>query len=208
MEDNEALEKFNKNVELGELQNKYLKQQIDTGKTISEITNDFAHAQIANDLINGDDKESQNFKKELKEEKKEEIKQDFTQKRVAKQKETIEEKQKKAEAFYKSVRPILEFDFSNLTGVERQTNKDYKERSYGIPLMILMLALYTPLFCIISFILALFNGINAIFNGISTFGKIARTICLSLVIIIIICAIAYCTIYGIDYFFDTNILNF
>jgi hypothetical protein len=85
--------------------------------------------------------------------------------------------------------------------------KTYAERSYGIPLMVLMLFLFTIPYCIISSLLAVFNGVNAIFVAISTFSKTARVIVLSILIIAFALLLIYCAILGIDYIFGTNILS-
>lgn len=83
----------------------------------------------------------------------------------------------------------------------------YKDRSYGIPLMVLMLCLLTLPYCIVSILLALANGVNAIFDGIARFGKPALIICGSIMCIIIMILVVYGALKGIDLLFDTNILN-
>lgn len=91
--------------------------------------------------------------------------------------------------------------------VETQASKPtYNDRSYGKPLMILMLILLTIPYCLITVILAIGNGINAIFNGIARFGKPALIICGSIVGIVICLVAIYCIMMGVDALFGTSIL--
>ena len=193
---------------LQDLQEEYLKKQVENGSTLNDITNDFAKAKVTSKLLDETDKENEKFHKELKEEQKETLKESFKQDKIKQQKQTLEEKQKKAEAFYLSVRPILEFDFGNLVKSKTEkTIKDYKDRSYGIPLMCLMLLIFTPIYCIVSIVLAIFNGINAILETISTFGKISRFIALSIFIIAIGSLVVYGAILGVEQLFNVEIIN-
>lgn len=89
----------------------------------------------------------------------------------------------------------------------KETKPTYSDRSYGMPLMILMLILLTIPYCLITVVLAIGNGINAIFNGIARFGKPALIICGSIVGIAICLAAIYCIFLGIDALFGTNILS-
>lgn len=211
--ENAVVEKVGNGLE--DLQNKFLNKQIEDGKELSDITKDFAKAKVTSEIINDQTGKYDKFHKELAQEQKDTLKESFTQDKVKAQRETMTEKQRKAEAFYVSFRPILEFDFSNLIhnkygksdDVKPKEQKTYAERSYGIPLMCLMLALFVVPYCAFSIVLALFNGINAIFEGISTFGKVAKTIVTSLFVIFIVIAIAYCAILGIDALFGTDILG-
>lgn len=205
----------NEEMDLKKLQNEYLKKQVEKGNSITDISMDFAKAKITNEIFSDDSDEADKYKKELAKEQKGTIKESFKQDKVAQKTKTIEEKQKNAEAFYKSVRPILEFDFSNLIKKKHKKEDDniepkpktYEDRSYGIPLMILMLFLLTMPYCVITIILAVFNGINAIFEAIATFSKIARYIAMSIFIIALGVLVVYCALLGIDALFGTNIVN-
>lgn len=199
---------------LEDLQKKFLDKQIEVGKELTDITKDFAKAKVTSEIINDQTGQYNKFHKELAQEQKDTLKESFTQDKVKAQRETMTEKQRKAEAFYVSFRPILEFDFSNLIhnkygkdDVKPKEQKTYAERSYGIPLMCLMLFLFVVPYCTFSIVLALFNGVNAIFEGISTFGKVAKTIVTSLFVIFLVIALAYCAVLGIDSLFGTNILG-
>lgn len=196
---------------LQDLQNKFLQKQIEGGKTLTEISTDFAKASVTNEIINSDTEENREFRKGLAKRQKKALEEGFTQDVEKGKTRTIEEKKKKAEAFYSAFRPILEYDFSNLIKKddekERRASKTYEDRSYGIWMMIGMLLFLTVPYFIISFILALFNGINAILEEINTFGKIAKYVVLSIVIIFFSVLIVYCTILSIDHVFGTSILR-
>lgn len=89
----------------------------------------------------------------------------------------------------------------------KESKPTYSDRSYGMPLMILMLILLTIPYCLITVVLAIGNGINAIFNGIARFGKPALIICGSIVGIAICLVALYCLFMGVDALFGTNILS-
>lgn len=206
----ENLPSSEKPVNLDSLQSDYLKKQVNDGKSLTDITSDFAKAKVTSDIIKNEDGEYDELHKELAEEQKETLKESFKQDRVTKQADTIKAKQKKAEAFYVSFRPILEFDFSHLIHKEQDKEvqpKQYQDRSYGIPLMVLMLLLFVVPYCGVSIILALLNGLNAIFEAIATFGKIARVMATSIFVIILLALIVYCALLGIDALFGTNIVG-
>ncbi|CAJ0592333.1 unnamed protein product [Cylicocyclus nassatus] len=121
-----------------DLNNKFLKKQVEKGASLQEIATDFAKAQAISSILNDDSEDAEKTRKELKDIQQDTLKEDFNQDKINKQKETINAKQEKAEAFYKSFRPILEFDFSNLIKKKEKDNgepKSYRDRSYGIPLM-------------------------------------------------------------------------
>lgn len=197
-------------VKLENLQEDFLKKQVEEGKSLKDITNDFAKAKVTSDIINGEGKETEKLHEELAKEQKETIKESFKQDRVEQQAKTLNAKQMRAEAFYVSFRPILEFDFSHLIHKKDKNNstpKEYKDRSYGVALMCLMLALLVVPYCVFSISLALLNGINAIFEEIATFSKVARVIAITLFAFVLMILIVYCAILGIDALFGTNIMS-
>lgn len=201
-----------KPIDLQQLQSDFLKKQVESGKTLTEITTDFAKATVTNEIMTDDSEKGKKYREELAEEQKETIKESFKQDKAEQQAGTLTAKQKKAEAFYTSFRPILEFDFSNLIKSKKDKNeeektKTYKDRSYGIPLMCLMLFLFIVPYCVISIVLAILNGINSIFEAIATFGKIARGVALTIFIFIIGCLLIYFAMLGIDALFGTDILG-
>ena len=48
--------------------------------------------------------------------------------------------------------------------------------------MVIMLILLTIPYCLFVIVLSAFNGINAIFEALNQFGKIARGVCVTLLI--------------------------
>lgn len=196
-------------VSFNDLQNKFLHKQVEDGKTLSEIATDFTKARVTNDIINDETEEGEQFRKDLANEQKDTIKESFKGDKIKEKTKTLDEKKKQAEAFYNNVRPILEFDFSNLIHKKEKPNEDktYADRSYGIPLMIGMLVFLTIPYFTISIILAVFNGINAVLEEINTFGKIAKYVVLSIVIIALGIGIIYCGLCGIEALFGVHILH-
>jgi len=197
-------------ISLQEIQNKFLQTQVEKGQTLTDISMDFAKAKVTNEIINAQTPDAEKYREDLAKEQKETIKESFKQDHAKEQTKTLQEKQKKAEAFYTAFRPILEFDFSNL--IKKKDNSDskpksYSDRSYGIFLMVGMLLVLTVPYFLVSIVLALFNGLNAILEEINTFGKIAKYVVLSIVIIFFGVLIVYCTLMGIDHFFGTSILT-
>jgi hypothetical protein len=191
------------------IQNEYLKKQVEQGKGISAIATDFVKAKTTTEIMENRDGKYDGLHEELANEQKETLKQSFKQDRAKQEAETLNAKQQKAEAFYTSFRPILEFDFSALIHKEPKegkVEKTYKDRSYGIPLMVLMLCLFTVPYCLFSILLAVFNGVNAICEAVATFSKVARVIAISIFIIAIAVLVIYFAILGIDYLFGTDIL--
>lgn len=192
-----------------DLQNKFLNKQVEEGKTLSDIATDFTKARVTSDIINDTSEEGENFRKDLANQQKSTIKESFKGDKIKEKTKTLDEKKKQAEAFYENVRPILEFDFDNLIHKKRNPNeiKTYSDRSYGIPLMIGMLLFLTIPYFTISIILAIFNGINAVLEEINTFGKIAKYVVLSIVIIALGIGIVYCGICGIETIFGAHIIH-
>lgn len=211
-----------------ELQREFLKKQISEGKSLSEISSDFAKALITSDILQGDSEEAKLFRNELAEQQKDTIKEGFKKDKATEKGKTIEEKQKQAEAFYKAFRPILEFDFDNLIkkkqpkektdpkneggkGIdkfvpnERTHKATYSDRSYGIFLMVVMLILLTVPYCLVTISLALFNGLNALLEEINTFGRIARYIVLGVLGVIVGILLVYALLCGIENVFNVQI---
>lgn len=207
----------------------------------NEGSKQIAHALATAAAMDSSDSTNEPFLSDIKKQKQDELKQSFLGEKFKEEAKKYAAKQKKAEAFYTNVRPILEFDFSPLipksaktklfkarprrdkrgnilqdqcvedvkTFEEKVDSKPtYQDRSYGIPLMILMLCLLTIPYCAITIILAIGNGINAIFNGIARFGKPALIICGTLVGAVICILAVYCMLRGVDILFGTNILNY
>jgi hypothetical protein len=198
-------------ISLKGLNNEFLKKQVEMGNSLQDITTDYAKSITIGQIFDDDSEEGQKYRKELADEQKDTLKESYKQDKVKEKTKTISEKQKKAEAFYKSFRPILEFDFDNL--IKRKVNKEddkikktYDDRSYGISLMVLMLILLTIPYCFVTIFLAGLNGLNAILEEINTFGKIAKWIALSLLIIVFALLLIYGAILGIESIFGVTII--
>lgn len=199
------------NVSFKDLNSQFLKKQVEKGNTLQEIATDYAKATTLNDIFADESEEGKKYREDLANQQKETLKESYKQDNVKEKTKTIEEKQKKAEAFYKSFRPILEFDFDNLIKREdkdkpEKPKKTYEDRSYGITLMVMMLILLTIPYCFVTIVLSALNGLNAILDEINTFGKVARGIALTLLIITFVAILVYTTLLGIDKIFGTDII--
>ena len=195
-------------IDMKSLQQKFFEKQIDDGKSLNEISKDFAKAQATNALLNDDSEDVQKYRQELLEEQKGMLKESFKQDKLGEQTKTLTERQKKAEAFYKSVRPILEFDFSNLIKDDKYLNapkREYEDRSYGITLMCFMLIFLAVPYFVVSFLLAIFNGINSIFCQIATFGKVAKSITITILVMFFAALVVYISLLGIENIFNVQI---
>lgn len=196
-----------------------MQQDFVSGKRdVNETGKEIVHALTLEKSVE-DTRENREFLEDIKKSKQAELKLNFENKILDEEKRKLEAKQKKAEAFYKAFRPILEFDFSNLRKVqkrriikegekvdddrryrrkngveyvyEREQPKTYEDRSYGIPLMVLMLLILTLPYCLVTIVLSVFNAVNEIFMQIANFGKPALIICSSLAIMVLIGVIVY-----------------
>lgn len=139
----------------------------------------------------------------------------------------LNRKTSRNEAFYKAFRPILEFDLSHLIGKKRkriverdpqtgkkivkyedvadETPKTYADRSYGLCLMMVMIALFIAPYCVCNIMLAVFNGINALFECFNKFGRTAFYLCTSIAGIAIIGLIIYVLLLVIQAAFGVQI---
>lgn len=152
----------------------------------SDASKDIANALMTGKSFDETDDTNKKFIDKAKSEKQRELTQDFVARRIKAEAEKLASTNTKAEAFYRHWRPILEFDLSNLINIknkEEKERKTYSDRAYGIPLMVIMLILLTIPYCLFVVVLSAFNGINAIFEALNQFGKIARGVCVTLLII-------------------------
>lgn len=142
---------------------------------------------------------------------------------------TLDRRTTRNEAFYKAFRPILEFDLSHLIGKRRKKTvekdpttgrktikyedvveperKEYKDRSYGLIIMLLMISLLIVPYCIANIILAMFNAINAIFECFTKFGRTAFCLSTSIAAIAIIGLIIYVLLLIIQAAFGVQIFQ-
>lgn len=168
-------------------------ERLKTGEiALAEASKQMAHAAVTAKIF---DPENKKFISKVSGEKEEELKQDFQGKRILAEAEKLKAKATKAEAFYINWRPVLEFDFSHLLRNKEPKQIEYKERAYGIPLMVLMLVLLTPIYCLVTIILSVINGINAICARIGETVKIARIITYGVLLIFI----AFCLVLLVTY---------
>lgn len=168
----------------------------------SEAAKEVAHAAVTAKAF---EPENKKFIKKVTSEKEGELHEDFKGKRLIAEAQKLEAKAKKAEAFYKNWRPVLEFDFSNLLKSRMPKNTEYHERAYGIPLMVLMLILLTPIYCAVTALLSLINGFNAVCERIGETVKIARYIAYSLLIIIVTVGAVFLLEHIASSYFNINI---
>lgn len=196
------------NIDMNKIGANYFASQINSGSSLNEVSMDVAKASMTNDIFGEKGEENEKYRKELKNEQKKTIKESFRQDRIKGERQTMDEKRAKAESFYLSMRPILEFDFDNLVGNtnEGKEKKQYSDRSYGIFLMSLMLVILIVPYCVFSIVLALFNGVNATLKTISTFGKISRCIAYTIFIMCVSALVIYCAILGVEGLFNVKIL--
>ena len=170
--------------------------------SFSDASKEMAHAAVTAKVF---EPENKKFIKNVSAEKESEIKQDFQGKRILAEAEKLKAKATKAEAFYMNWRPVLEFDFSNLLKSREPKNTEYHERAYGIPLMVIMLILLTPIYCAVTALLSLINGFNAVCERIGETVKIARYIAYSLLIIIVTVGAVFLLEYIASSYFNIDI---
>lgn len=159
------------------------------------------------EAVNGDDEKTGKFREELKDIKQEEIKSSFQADKYVSDAKKAEAKRQKAEAFYKAFRPILEFDFSNITERERQNPKSYNDRSYGIAMMTLMLVIFTPFYILLSLVLMVCKSVNEVCKYVATFSKTAMRVCLWSFIICVAILVLYLIICWVEQRFGFSILH-
>ena len=105
----EGLDSFSTH-EVVELMLFYAIPQRDVNETGKEIV----HALTLEKSVE-ETRENRDFLADIKKTKQDELKLNFENKVLEEERKKLEAKQNKAEAFYKSFRPILEFDFSSRT---------------------------------------------------------------------------------------------
>ena len=80
------------------------------------------------------------------------------------------------EAFYERYRPILEFDFGNITGNPKKRIDDTESKSYSKLFMILTIIVAAVPWLVIALILYMFKGVNAIVGLVGQFTKISQAL--------------------------------
>ena len=88
-------------------------------RDVNETGKEIVHALTLEKSVE-ETRENRDFLADIKKTKQDELKLNFENKVLEEERKKLEAKQNKAEAFYKSFRPILEFDFSNLRKVQKK----------------------------------------------------------------------------------------
>lgn len=107
---------------------------------------------------------------------------------------------KENEAFYQRYRPVLEFDFSHITGDGKKKQEDRETKSYSKFLMILTLLIATIPYLVIALILYVFKGVNSIVELISQFTVAARKIIITFVVIVALYIIYMVVAYFVEFY--------
>ena len=79
----------NEEINLKNLQNEYFKKQVEKGNSLTDISMDFAKANITNEIFSDESEDADKYKKELAKERKDTIKEGFKQDKVAPKTETL-----------------------------------------------------------------------------------------------------------------------
>lgn len=80
------------------------------------------------------------------------------------------------EAFYERYRPILEFDFGNITGNPKKRAGDTASKSYSKLFMILTIIVAAIPWLVIALVLYVLKGVNAIVGLVGQFTKISQAL--------------------------------
>jgi hypothetical protein len=201
---------------------------------------DLAHLAVTAEVMQ-DNEENKEFRDKFKDVKEQELISSARESLAKQEADRLAAKQKKAEAFYVSYRPILEFDLDHLlvrssgnrikytkvyseekrkmikVPVEPNPTEEqepivtkpkhtYEERSYGIPLMVMMLCVLTIPYFAATVVLACFNMINYIFVAISKFSKPAFYICTGIAGITLLGIFIYVVLLCIQSAFNVQII--
>lgn len=211
--------------------NKMIQQEYNSGKKdMGESIKDIAHLTMAGKALDDTDENNDKFIKQSVDLTQTAITKSLEATILQEEANKLRIKKQKAEAFYINFRPILEFDFSNLRKVKKvkiasgekdsrgregkniyeykqEAPKTYEDRSYGIPLMVLMLCLLTVPYCLVTIVLSIFNAINEIFMQIANYGKSALIICSSLAGVTIIGLVVYVVLLVVQNVFGITIIG-
>ena len=107
---------------------------------------------------------------------------------------------KENEAFYARYRPVLEFDFSHITGDGRKKQEDRETKSYSKFLMVLTLLIATIPYLVIALILYVFKGVNSIVELISQFTVAARKIIITFAILVALYIVYMVVAYFVEFY--------
>lgn len=218
--DAKAMSTF-KNTTLKDIQSKFSNGQIDADEGMKQIVNVASIVEATNDP---------KLKKTLIKNASKSLKSYTLGITYKDDQKKLEHRQQRNEAFYKAFRPILEFDLSHLIGkkrkrivtkdpqtgrktveykdIEEDKPKSYQDRSYGLSLMMVMIALFIVPYCIANIVLAVGRMINAMFECFAQFGRTAFWICTSIGGIAIVGIFVYVVLLIVQSLFGVHIFNF
>lgn len=112
------------------------------------------------------------------------------------------------EAFYERFRPILEFDFGNITGRPKKRTEDTETRSYSKFFMVLTIIVAALPWLAIALVLYLLKGINAIVELIKDFTKIAQVFIWTGLGFVLAYMLLRIVAYYIEFYTGVNIMPF
>lgn len=151
--------------------------------------------------------QDEGFQSQLDDIKKGEIKSEFQADAMQATVREMDAKRARNEAFYKAFRPILEFDFSNITGREKKNPKTYDDRSYGLIVMLVMICILLVPFVVTTLFLAALTIINMVFEYVDTFSKPAMKFCCRAAIAILAIIVVFVILNWVETRFGIPILH-
>lgn len=180
-------------------------------KSVGDVVKDIVDFQNTIDATDRNNAENKAFLKKQKDIKQQELTLRALANKEAEYAKRREMRSKRAESMYTYFRPILEMDFTYfIPERKRDAAKPvpkYTERAYGIPLMVCMLVLFSPLFMLFSVIIAIMLGVNGITEILAKFSKTAQKLVLSLFIIGLVIGVVFAILYCVDYFTPIEIFG-
>lgn len=180
-------------------------------KSVGDVVKDIVDFQNTIDATDRNNAENKAFLKKQKDIKQQELTLRALANKEAEYAKRREMRSKRAESMYTYFRPILEMDFTYfIPERKRDAAKPvpkYTERAYGIPLMVCMLVLFSPLFMLFSVIIAIMLGVNGITEILAKFSKTAQKLVLSLFIIALVIGVVFAILYCVDYFTPIEIFG-
>lgn len=180
-------------------------------KSVGDVVKDIVDFQNTIDATDRNNAENKAFLKKQKDIKQQELTLRALANKEAEYAKRREMRSKRAESMYTYFRPILEMDFTYfIPERKRDASKPvprYTERAYGIPLMVCMLVLFSPLFMLFSVVIAIMLGVNGITEILAKFSKTAQKLVLSLFIIALVIGVVFAILYCVDYFTPIEIFG-
>lgn len=215
--DNETVSTF-KNQTLTQIQHDFASGKVDADEGMKQIVNVLTIVEATQD---------EKLRKDLKKDAAKSMKSYMKGIAYKDEEKKLDHRQKRNEAFYNAFRPVLEFDLSHLIGKKRkrivtkdpqtrkktvsyeelkeEPRKTYNDRSYGLVLMMVMIALFIIPYCVANVLLAIGRMVNAMFECFNQFGRTAFWFCTSIAGIGIIGLVIYVILLIIQSAFGVHI---